>query len=402
MRNVPKLRFKEYSLPWKEAKLANIAKFSKGRGVSKADVSERGVTDCIRYGELYTHYKELITQTISKTDIPAKELILSEFGDVILPASGETAIDISTASCVLKQGVALGGDLNIIKSTEDSLFLAYYLNNSKKHDIARLAQGVSVVHLYGSHLASLKLNLPTQLEQQKVAAFLTAVDTKIEQLTKKEQLLKQYKKGVMQKLFNQEIRFKADDGSDFPAWVKSKLGRVTSKVSVKNKDALPYPVYSISNKYGFIPQDEQFEGVDSAARNYDISMYKIVGEKTFAYNPARINVGSIGYSGKLKDIIISSLYVCFKTSEEIDDNFFRQYVVTFDFNKNVLRNVEGGVRDYLFYENFSAIKFRIPSLGEQEKIAEVLSSLDKKISHISDQLTVAKTFKKGLLQQMFV
>lgn len=243
---------------------------------------------------------------------------------------------------------------------------------------------------------------PSDREQQKIAAFLTSVDTKIEQLTHKEALLKQYKKGVMQKIFSQDIRFKADDGSEFPEWVETNLGKVTKKISIKNKDAVPYPVYSISNKRGFVPQDEQFEGVDSTSRNYDISMYKIVGEKTFAYNPARINVGSIGYSGELKDIIVSSLYVCFQTSKELDDAFFRQYLTTFDFNKNVLRNVEGGVRDYLFYENFSAIKFRFPSISEQKIICEVFESLDNKIKHIQKQLAFTQTFKKGLLQQMFV
>ena len=110
MSNAPSLRFSEFSGYWNQAKLSSIATFSKGKGISKSDISDDGTTECIRYGELYTHYKELIVDIKSKTDISEDELVLSEEGDIIIPASGEAAIDIATASCVLKQGVALGGD----------------------------------------------------------------------------------------------------------------------------------------------------------------------------------------------------------------------------------------------------------------------------------------------------
>jgi type I restriction enzyme, S subunit len=117
----------------------------------------------------------------------------------------------------------------------------------------------------------------------------------------------------MQKIFIQELRFKADDGSEFPEWEEKTLGEITYKVDKKNKHKEQLPIYSISNQNGFVPQSEQFEGLDSNDRGYDISLYKIVEKETFAYNPARINVGSIGYSGKEIDrVIISSLYVCSK------------------------------------------------------------------------------------------
>ena len=96
-------------------------------------------------------------------------------------------------------------------------------------------------------------------------------------------------------------------------WAIKKLGELTFKVGEKNKAGIKYPIYSINNKEGFLPQSDQFEGMDSNDRGYDITLYKMIERNTFAYNPARINVGSIGYSGELHDIIISSLYVCFKT-----------------------------------------------------------------------------------------
>ena len=130
---VPQLRFKEFDGAWEEKNLSDIAEFHKGKGISKADISEDGVLECIRYGELYTTYNELIVNVISKTNLPLKGLELSEYNDVIIPASGESQLDIATASCVLKAGVALSGDLNIIRSSLNGIFLSFYLNNKKNY-----------------------------------------------------------------------------------------------------------------------------------------------------------------------------------------------------------------------------------------------------------------------------
>jgi type I restriction enzyme S subunit len=186
---------------WEEIKLGDVAKFSKGKGISKNDVSEDGQIECIRYGELYTHYHEVIDKIKSRTNINIKDLVLSEANDVIIPASGETQIDIATASCVINSGVALGGDLNIIKTDNNGVFLSYYLNNNKKVEIATLAQGVSVVHLYPSQLAQLDLTLPSIQEQTKIANFLSAIDNKINHTTTQIEKTKQWKKGLLQQLF---------------------------------------------------------------------------------------------------------------------------------------------------------------------------------------------------------
>jgi type I restriction enzyme S subunit len=184
-------------------------------------------------------------------------------------------------------------------------------------------------------------------------------------------------------------------------WIVKTLGDVTYTVNQKNSEAKLYPIYSINNKEGFLPQSDQFEGVDSHSRGYDISLYKIVDKNTFAYNPARINVGSIGYSGELFNIIISSLYVCFKTNDEIEDNFLQYFLETSSFNNQVSNNSEGGIRNYLFYENFSKIIFQFPQNEEQKKIADCLSSLDKLITAENKKLEALKTHKKGLMQRLF-
>lgn len=199
----PKHRFPEFTDhgEWTTKTLDKIAEFSKGKGISKADITENGVLPCIRYGELYTHYKETIYEVISYTDVPQDELILSQANDVIIPSSGETHEDIATSSCVMLDGIALGGDLNIIRSKINGVFLSYYLNNVKKREIAQMAQGISVVHLYSNQLRNLEITFPSIDEQEKIAALFSGLDEVINEQNKKIDQLRLHKKGLMQSLF---------------------------------------------------------------------------------------------------------------------------------------------------------------------------------------------------------
>lgn len=200
---VPKWRFKEFVKDgeWADKTLDKVATFLKGKGISKADIIENGILPCIRYGELYTHYNETISIVKSYTNSNAEDLVLSEANDVIIPASGETQIDIATASCVLEKGIALGGDLNIIRSKINGVFLSYYLNNAKKNEIAQMAQGIAVVHLYPNQLRNLIIQFPKPKEQQKIASSLTSLETLITTQAEKIEQLKLHKKGLMQRLF---------------------------------------------------------------------------------------------------------------------------------------------------------------------------------------------------------
>ena len=184
-------------------------------------------------------------------------------------------------------------------------------------------------------------------------------------------------------------------------WKKKKLGEITFKTDKKNKSKELLPVYSISNKFGFIPQATQFEGMDSIERGYDTTLYKIIENNTFAYNPARINVGSIGYNENFGRLIVSSLYVCFKTTEVVDDKFLNHFFDTNKFNNYVLSHGEGGVRIYLFYENFSLIPFYLPSLPEQKRIASFFTVLDKKIAELKQKKSLLEQYKRGVMQKIY-
>ena len=139
MSKAPKLRFKEFSGDWEEKKLGTLGQFLKGSTLSKADLSEEG-KPCVLYGELYTKYNEVINNVISKTNLENDKLVLGQKNDVLIPSSGETAIDIATASCLQQDNVILGGDLNVFRSDKvNGVFTSYQLNSSKKREIARLS-----------------------------------------------------------------------------------------------------------------------------------------------------------------------------------------------------------------------------------------------------------------------
>lgn len=404
--NTPRLRFSEFEGAWSEKQLGNIAQFSKGKGISKADISVRGALECIRYGQLYTEYGERIDKVVSRTNVNAIDLVLSERNDIIIPASGETEIDIATASCVVRDGIALGGDLNIIKTNENGVFLSYYFNGKKKLEIARLAQGISVVHLYGTQLKLLQIHLPTVFEQEKIATFLGAVDKKITQLTRMKYLLQQYKKGCMQKLFSQMIRFKDANENDFPNWEKKRLNEVLFETKHRNGD-LKYDkshVLSVSGEAGIV---NQIEHMGRSYAGASVHNYHVVepGDIVYTKSPLKANPYGIIKANKGCAGIVSTLYAVYRPFDPRSASYLDHYFSDDDNLNRYLRPlVRKGAKNDMKINNAYVLNdpIVIPIPEEQEKISFFLDAIDTKISLVSKQLEHNKAFKKGLLQQMFV
>jgi len=424
-KKIPNLRFPGFDGEWENNALGSIANISKGKGISKSDIAQNGELECIRYGELYTVYDEVIINIKSRTNLISEALVLSEKNDVIIPASGETQIDIATASCVLKTGVALGGDLNIIKAPVNGVFLSYYLNNKKKIDIAKLSQGISVVHLYSSQLKTLKLNLPETTEQNKIASFLTAVDQKIQQLTRKKELLELYKKGVMQKIFSQEIRFKPDNadfdsaqpaGGDqtgvvernrvversrnYPDWEEKRLGEVSEYKNGKSfeNDIIEDGTYNLVTLNsidinGCLKNEHKKVNInDSSLNKNDLIM-------------VLSDVAHGDFLG-LTDIIPDNSYVlnqrmgALKPKIRLSSYFLSKYIN--HHQKYFKLHGQGSSQQNLSKGDILKFKIDWPIIQEQQKIASFLSTIDNKIKKIDTQLEKTQTFKKGLLQHMFV
>ena len=182
-------------------------------------------------------------------------------------------------------------------------------------------------------------------------------------------------------------------------WEKCILGDITENFNLRNKDKIQYPMFSVTNDRGFVPQSEQFEGRDMVGE--DIKAYKIIHTNDFAYNPARINVGSIAmYTGE-KPCMISSLYVCFKTTKEVNNEWLMQLLKTPKMNYYYNVNGEGGVRVYLFYPNFARIRMSIPKIEEQKKIAKLLNLIDERIATQNKIIEDLKKLKSAIVEKVF-
>lgn len=199
---VPRIRFKGFTGDWEQRKLEDLASFSKGSGYSKSDLQASG-TPIVLYGRLYTKYETVIKDIDTFVDALA-DSVYSQGGEVIVPASGETAEDISIASVVEKPGIVLGGDLNIIHPTDDldSTFLAISISHGNPHkEMAKRAQGKSVVHLHNNDLAQIKLWYPSVTEQRKISQYFSGLDTLITLHQRKLNQLQTMKKFMLQNLF---------------------------------------------------------------------------------------------------------------------------------------------------------------------------------------------------------
>ena len=414
---VPKLRFPEFNGEWEEKKFQNVARFSKGKNISKDDISREGIP-CIRYGELYTTYNEKIIEPISKTNLNPNELVLSEKNDIIIPTSGETAIDIATAACLMKKDVAIGGDTTIIKIKGNGLFFSYYLNSNPKK-LARLAQGASVVHLYSTYLKKLDLNIPNINEQKKIASFLSKVDEKIEKLEKKLELWETYKKGIMQQIFSQKLRFKDENGEEYPDWEEKKFNRVfefipTNSFSRADLNEESGEVYNIH--YGDIhtkfPPILDFDKVKVPFINQEVDLERIKTE-SYCQNgdliiaDASEDYKDIGKAIELTNLRDKKVLAGLHTLLARDKTGFtkagyRSYIMLDNRVKLQIKKYATGVSVLgISKSNLGKIDLNIPSLLEQNKIAGFLSSIDCKIEQINEELEIHKEFKLGLLQQMF-
>lgn len=183
-------------------------------------------------------------------------------------------------------------------------------------------------------------------------------------------------------------------------WVEKKFSEITFPTGEKNKDNLPLESYSITNENGFVPQDKKFENGGSM-HDADKRMYYIVTPNSFVYNPARINVGSIGYQNLDKKVIVSSLYEVFQTTEDIDDSFLWHWFKSPNFQRLIEQFQEGGVRLYFYYNKLCLGIFTCPEIKEQHQIGVFLDKFDHLIALNQRKLDHLEQKKKGLLQKLF-
>ena len=388
------MRFTEFSGEWKEELLDRIATLSKGIGIPKEQLSEDG-DPCILYGELYTKYKsEIIKQVESKTDIDGSKLKRSKANDVIIPCSGETAVDIATARCVPFDSILLGGDLNVISLHKyDGAFMSYQLNGKRKYDIARVAQGVSVVHLYGEHLKTIKTYNPTLPEQQKIAILLSLLDERIATQNKIIEDLKKLKSAI--------IDYAIDS-------LDTDFAKFSSLYETAGEGGTPTTSNASFYDNGKIP----FVKIDDLKQKYLTENKDFITELGLQKSSAwLVPTRSILFSNgaTIGEITITTYPVCTKQGilgivpkSNIDVEFLYYFMSSTYFKKAVSRIVTEGTMKTAYLKDINNILCPIPIKEKQQGIAKIPSTLNSKIDFEQSILRLFWAQKRHLLSQMFI
>lgn len=399
-KKIPKLRFRGFSGEWEVKKLGDIADVRDGTHESPEYV-EKGkplVTskNLLKNGKLdlsnVSYISEIDFENINRrSGVGVGDILFGMIGTIGNP------VRVNSNNFAIK-------NVALIKENGDLLnsYLIQYLSSPviEKQFFKKNAGGTQKFIALGI-IRDLSIGAPAEDEQEKIAGFLGAIDDKISGLGKKKELLEKYKKGVMQKIFTQQIRFKNENGQNYPGWQEKRLDSVLIKNSQKNKGAQYKIVQSVSNRKGFIDQTDIFK--DHVIASKDLSNYYVIKQGVFAYNPSRINVGSLAYQSDDRTTVVSPLYVCFRADNAIlKDQYLLNWFNTSKFVKQMNNSFEGSVRNTLSYDSLKKMKIEIPTTEEQQKIAGFLTAIDDKIELTKKELEQAKRFKKSLLQQMFV
>jgi type I restriction enzyme, S subunit len=355
MSNVPKLRFSQFSGEWEEKKLDDYCqKIASGKSKQNDDgiYNLYGSTGIIGRTNEYSNNGKYILIARVGANAGLTNVVKGKFG-------------VTDNTLVLE--VNNHAELN---------FISFLLH---KYNLNKLVFGSGQPLITGGQLKSLKFRFPSKQEQEKIASFLTSIDRRIEQLTKKEALFQEYKKGVMNKIFNQEVRFKDDDGSEFPEWEEKEIGNILKIGSGKDYKHLSdgnIPVYGTG-------------GYMTSVNEYIYNGESVcIGRKGTIDKPVFLSgkfwtVDTLFYTHSFKDSIPKFVFSIFQTIN------WKLY------------NEASGVPS-LSKSTIEKIKITIPLIQEQTKIANFLSSIDKKIELTTKELNSTKEFKKALLQQMFV
>nr|WP_302418014.1 restriction endonuclease subunit S [uncultured Romboutsia sp.] len=400
MSKAPKLRFKEFSGDWEVKKLGDECRFfSGGTPLTTNRSYYDGNIPFIRSAEISGDTTEL---TISESGLNNSSAKMVQKGDLLYALYGATSGEVS----ISKIDGAINQAILCIKSDTLNLsFLEKILRKNKQNIINTYLQG-GQGNLSSNIVKGLKYSIPSIEEQEKIASFFSLIDSKISLQGEKVEALKDYKRGMMQKIFSRELRFKDDDGRDYPEWEHKKLNRIVERITRKNKGTICTLPLTISAQYGLVDQVTFFNKTVASA---NLEGYYLLEKGEFAYNKSY----STGYPfGAIKRLdrydrgVLSSLYICFSILEGVDSDFLVQYFETSCWHKEISMIAVEGARNHgllnISVSDFFETYHWIPCYDEQVKIGEFLGKIDEKINKEQEKLDSLNEYKKGLLQKMFV
>ena len=399
---VPALRFEGFSDPWEQRRLGEICdEVTRRNPLSEAPVmmitaesgfieqSERYSTD--NAGESLQKYIVLRRGELAYNHGASK---LRPFGSCFNLLADEARIPF------VYHCFSLRSDCPAFTSLE--------LNGGQVEDQLRTlvssgARMDGLLNISFEEYQTVRLLLPSLDEQRQIAGLFAKLDSLIALHQRKHEKLKTVKQSLLEKMFPKEgedvpeIRF---EGFTDP-WEQRTFDEFVYASGSRNADNLDLESHSVSNTSGFVPQSEQFENGGTMAEA-DKTAYWIVEPGSFAYNPARINVGSIGYLATRENVIVSSLYEVFRSDETCDDRFLWHWLKSALFAKQIEALQEGGVRLYFFFDKLLKSEITMPSIREQSIIGSLFDWLDSLIALHQRELDILKNLKQALLEKMFV
>lgn len=392
----PTLRFKDFSEPWERVSLEEIITLISGQHLSpeQYNADSKGTPYFTGPSDFTNDKYEVTKYSRVKSKLAVK-------GDILITVKGSGVGEMMVLGL---PEVAMGRQLMAIRASNKvcNVFLFNRLQKNKRQFLA-LASGNMIPGLSRTDIISTKLLLPSLQEQEIVSDFLSAVDKKISLLKEKYALLEQYKKGVMQKLFKQEIRFKDDSGSDFPDWKILKLSEISTPIKRRASTSVD-KIMTISAGKGFLSQEERFSQVIAGT---SLEKYIHLKKGEFSYNRGNSKSYTYGCIYKLEEeeALVPYVYRSFSLDKG-NTEFFAQLFKFKYLDRQLRRLISSSARmDGLLNigeKEFYQVKVPFPQEAEQIKIANFLDSLDMKLNSIAEQIELTQTFKKGLLQQMFV
>lgn len=389
--NAPNLRFPEFEGEWEEHYLSDYLDFKNGLN-PKPDKFGKGIK-FISVMDILNN--AIITNDCIRASVDVSEEELQNFcvgyGDILFQRSSETLEDVGRANVYMDDKPAVFGGF-VIRGKKKAEFNPLFFRDLLASPFARkkiipMGAGAQHFNIGQEGLNKVKLNFPNLKEQEKIGRFLTLLDERISTQSKVIEDLKKLKCAIVETQYNGKGQ-------------KCRIGDIIEQTSLRNKSNLVKTVLSINNKLGFINQDEQFE--DRTVASEDTSNYKIVKKDNFAYNPARINVGSIARLKTFDKGIVSPMYICFKLTDCIVPEYLESYFATNHFFKEMQKRLEGSVRLCLSFESLCNIPIIIPRVEEQAETGKQIDLLESKIETECNILSQFEKQKQYLLRQMFI
>lgn len=409
---VPQLRFQEFEGEWKKCLLDDVTKYVKGFAFKSEDYQENGVR-IVRVSDLSTdrikNENEKVYIDESKSKLYDKYKLNS--GNIIITTVGSKPEMIESA---VGRGIYIHNDnegllnqnmlkFENIKNVDNGYIIGLINSKRYQHYMKSIARGnANQSNITVVDLLQYQITIPTLSEQKKIASFLSAVDDKIQQLTRKANLLEHYKKGVMQQLFSGKLRFKDENGKDYPEWEEKKLGDVLEQqIREVDKPKENYLAIGIRSHV-----KGTFQKPDSDPSKIAMDKLFVVKENDLVVNITFAWEGAIAIVKKEDDGgLVSHRFPTYTfKSNLLLREYFAQVIIDKKFRMilDLISPGGAGRNRVLSKKEFLKINWSLPCIQEQQKIANFLSGIDSKIEMVNEQLAQTQTFKKGLLQQMFV